>query len=126
MREKAKSIMGMNILVTGYGRIANILSRHLQHFGANVTIVARKVEDLVWARIAGMRGVHFDELEDVLGEFDTIVNTVPAQIFDKVRLAKLQDDCLLVDVATKSCVEGMELSKSVPSTAVKVICEPFS
>jgi dipicolinate synthase subunit A len=122
MREKAKAVMSMNILITGYGRIAKVLAGHLRSLGANVTICARKVEDLTWARISGCSAVHFGELDTVLGEFDTVVNTVPAVVFSKSSLARLKSDCLLVDLATKSGVEGMELTKTTSVNAgAKVI-----
>ncbi|MCL1881802.1 MAG: hypothetical protein FWF76_06450, partial [Oscillospiraceae bacterium] len=124
MREKAKAVLGMKILITGYGRISKILARHLHTLGANVTIAARKHADLAWAKVNGCRAVKFgDEFDSVLENFDTIVNTVPAQILTRKRLLKLREDCLIVDLASKTGVEGMELSKSgsVSVAGVKVI-----
>jgi len=118
MREKSRAIMGMNILVTGFGRIAKILSRYLHSLGANVTICARKFSDLAWAEIAGCSAVHINNVDEVLDDFDTIVNTVPAQIFDKSRLLKLKSDCLVVDLASKAGVEGMESAKPSQITSV--------
>jgi dipicolinate synthase subunit A len=98
----------MEVLVAGYGRIAKVLSGHLTALGANVTVCARKFSDLAWARITGCGAVNIDDIDSHLGEFDTIVNTVPAQIFDRNRLNRLKSDCLIVDLASKSCVESME------------------
>jgi len=108
MREKARAIMDMSVLVMGYGRIAKVLSGHLKALGANVTVTARKFADLSWVRIAGCNAVHFDDVDDLLGGFDTIVNTVPAQVLDEGRLGRLRRDCLIVDLASKSCVASME------------------
>jgi len=118
MREKASAIMGMNILVTGYGRIAKVLSGHLHSLGANVTVCARKFSDLTWARIMGCNAVHIDALDGALGAFDTVVNTVPARVFDKSRLAELKPDCLIVDLASKTGVGELETAKEM---GVKVI-----
>jgi dipicolinate synthase subunit A len=118
MRERARSIMGMNVLVTGYGRIAKVLSGYLRALGANVTVCARKFSDLAWARINGCAAVHINDVDEILCELDTVVNTVPAQIFDRSRLVRLRDDCLIVDLASKTGIEDMELAKDV---GVKVI-----
>ncbi|MCL2633381.1 MAG: dipicolinate synthase subunit DpsA [Oscillospiraceae bacterium] len=118
MREQATTIMGMNILITGYGRISKVLSRYLHSLGANVTVCARKFSDLAWARIMGCSAVLLSEIDDLLSSFDTVVNTVPAQIFDREMLLKLKSDCLIVDLASKTGISDMELAKS---SGVKVI-----
>ena len=118
MRESALTVMNMNVLVTGYGRIAKVLSNQLRALGANVTVCARKCSDLSWARLAGCSAVHINEVESILDGFDTVVNTVPAQILDKSKLCKLKRDCLIIDLASKTGLEDMELAKSA---GVKVI-----
>ena len=118
MREKAKAIMSMSILVTGYGRIAKVLSKYLHALGANVTVCARKFSDLAWARIAGCKAIHINDVDSSLGKFDAVVNTIPAQVLDRNKLVRLRGDCLVVDLASKAGVEDLELAKEV---GVKVI-----
>jgi dipicolinate synthase subunit A len=107
MREKARAMMGMDILVTGYGRIAKVLSGYLRALGANVTVCARKFADLAWARIMGCSAVHIDDIDPLLSDFDTIVNTIPASVFNCERLSKCKNDCLLLDLASKPCTDCM-------------------
>jgi dipicolinate synthase subunit A len=127
MREKPKAIMGMRVLITGYGRISKILARQLSALSADVTIAARKPEDLAWARLSGCRTVNISDaakFECCLSCFDTVVNTVPHCVFTRERLALLREDCLMLDLASKSGVEGMDVvSKSPYGTVagVKVI-----
>jgi len=118
MREQARTVMGMNVLVTGYGRIAKVLSRYLCALGAHVTVAARKTSDLTWARIMCCEAAALDEIDKVLGEFDTVINTVPAQLFDRERLFRLKKDCLIIDLASKTGIADMELARSA---GVKVI-----
>jgi dipicolinate synthase subunit A len=119
MREKARAVLGLRVLVTGYGRIAKVLSGYLRALGANVTVCARKFSDLAWARLAGCSAVHIKEVDSVLGEFDTVVNTIPAQVFDRGRLMRLKRDCLVVDLASKPGVQStgfpgdFELAKEI-------------
>ena len=124
MREKPKAIMGMSVLITGYGRIAKILARQLVALSASVTIAARKHEDLAWARLAGCRAVNIADMDDTLADFDTIVNTVPHCVLTQERLALLREDCLVLDLASKSGVEGMDVCAKSPYgtvAGVKVI-----
>ena len=118
MREKAQAVMNMNILVIGYGRIAKVLSGYLNALGANVTVCARKFSDLAWARIMGCNAVHINDISDTLDDYDTVVNTVPAQVLDKSKLLRLRNDCLIIDLASKTGIEDTELAKEV---GVKVI-----
>ena len=118
MQEKAKSVMNMKVLVAGYGRIAKVLSGYLRALGADVTICARKFSDLAWSKIMGCSAVHINDVDSVLHEFDTVVNTIPAQVFNRSKLFRLNEDCLFVDLASKTGVEDMELAKEV---GVKVI-----
>jgi len=117
MREKASAIMGSDILVTGYGRISKVLSGYLCALGANVTVCARKFADIAWARIMGCNAVHIDDIDETLHKFDTIINTVPAKIFDESRLRRVNKDCLIVDLASKAGVD-FDLAKQ---TGVKAI-----
>jgi dipicolinate synthase subunit A len=108
----------MNILVSGYGRIAKVLTRYLLALGANVTVCARKFSDIAWAKIMGCTAVLIDEIDKFLNNFDTIVNTVPAQLFNREKLMRLKNNCLIVDLASKTGISDMELAKS---TGAKVI-----
>jgi len=110
MREKAKAIMGMSILVTGYGRISKVLSGHLHALGAKVTVCARKFSDLAWARIMGCKAIHIDDIDLVLSNFDCIANTIPAPIFNCERLSLCKKDCLILDLASKPCTDCMRQS----------------
>jgi len=122
MREKAQAILGMSVLITGYGRISKILSKYLHALGADVTVCARKHADLTWAKITGCSAVQIDKIDNALGGFDTVVNTVPAQIFGKDRLARLKSDCLILDLASKTGIEDTESTKqSVKQSGLKVI-----
>jgi dipicolinate synthase subunit A len=101
MEELPCTIFGQNVLVTGMGRISKVLVRILTALGAKTTVAARKYSDLAWAEIYGCRGVHISRLDESLGEYDIIFNTVPALLFDEKRLKKLKKSCLAIDLASK-------------------------
>jgi len=124
MKEQAQTILGMNVLITGYGRIAKILSRYLCALGAKVTVSARKFSDLTWARIMCCNSVLLGEIDEYLDEFDTIVNTVPAELFDRERLVKLKKDCLIIDLASKTSITDTELAKSAGIRVIWALSVP--
>ena len=100
MEELPVTIDGASCLVTGYGRIARVLSRMLVSLGATVTVAARKCADRAWAQVSGCRVMHTDELAS-MPRFDVIFNTVPTMLFDRRVLSTLDRRCLLIDLASR-------------------------
>ncbi len=99
MRNYKKTINASNCLVTGYGRIGKVLSKMLAALGANVTVSARKLNDLTWIRLNGYNPIHTEEISP--GScFDLIFNTVPSMIFDENTLRKTSQNTLLIDLAS--------------------------
>lgn len=101
MEELPCTIFGMNILVTGYGRISRVLSRMLKALGARVKVSARRFSDLAWIEAEGCTPVRLRGLAEAVGDCRLIINTVPAPILGEEVLAKAPKDCLLIDLASK-------------------------
>ncbi len=101
MEELSTTIYGLEVLITGFGRITKVMIKALIGLGAKVTVAARKYSDLAWARIFGCDAVHISELESTLPKYDILFNTVPAIIFDEKKLSMLKDNCLVIDLASK-------------------------
>lgn len=100
MEETNKTIHGSDILVLGYGRVGKILANMLKGIGANVCCEARKNVDLAWIRAYGYTPVRLNELDNTLGKFDIVINTIPAIILDEEKLKKLNKDSLIIDLAS--------------------------
>lgn len=101
LEELPTTVFGLRCLITGYGRIAKVLSRILTAMGAEVTVTARKPEDLVWAELSGCKAVPISELERLLPDADLICNTVPVLLLAAPQLALLPSDALIIDLASK-------------------------
>ncbi len=101
MQELPTTLFGTKCLITGFGRISKVLAKYLTALGVTVTIAARKYSDLAWAKVYGCEGIHISRMAEVAGNFDYIVNTVPAKLFDHGVLSKLKDRCLVLDLASK-------------------------
>ena len=101
MQEMSRTIYQSRCLVTGYGRIAKILGRYLQSLGAFVTIAARKTSDIVWAEAQGHHAIHTKDILKDGQRYDLIFNTVPSMLFDGEKLQCIDNDCIIIDLASK-------------------------
>ncbi|MDE6776335.1 MAG: hypothetical protein K2J25_00190, partial [Oscillospiraceae bacterium] len=68
---------------------------------AKVTVVARNVVKRAEAELLGCESMAFSELENAVKNFDVICNTVPAQVITKPVLEKIQENALILDLASK-------------------------
>lgn len=94
------AIWGSRVLVLGWGRIGKLLTRRLSALGAAVTVAARNPEDRAMAEALGCRSLDFRELEAVLGDFDYLVNTVPARVLSEGMLCLIRPEALLLELAS--------------------------
>ncbi len=99
-----KNIAGSRVVVTGYGRIAKHLCRLLIAIGADVTVVARDPNALLWAESVGCNTHRLDEKREALlsicSGYDVIYNTVPFWLFTREYLEKLEKNTLIIDLAS--------------------------
>ena len=105
-------LAGSRMLICGFGRIGKLLARKLRALGANVTVSARKPQDLELARILGYRRVRTGSLMDALAQYDGIVNTVPAPVIGPAQLQSIRRGCVLLELASLPggfCAEAQAL-----------------
>ena len=100
MEELPVTIDGAKCLITGYGRVGRTLSKRLVSLGAQVTVAARKFEDLAWAKSTGCETLELENLADA-GDFDVIFNTVPVMLFGRDILKGMEKETLLIDLASR-------------------------
>lgn len=102
MAEVPYTIHGARCLILGYGRVAKALAKTLSAVGADVTVAARKPEDLAWIDANGQTPLSFADLTqgDTPLAFDIVFNTVPEQIVGAQLLSRLPNDVLLLDLAS--------------------------
>lgn len=140
MREMPITVFGANVLICGYGRIGKVLSSMLKNIGANVTVAARKQDDLAYITVNGLSAVRFggEAFEKAAENADVVFNTVPAKILDKTIIENMNRCCLIVDLASgkggvdftsaENCgikaVHALSLpGKVAPATAGNIICD---
>ncbi len=99
MRNSPKTISGSSCLVAGYGRIGKVLSKLLYAMGANVTVSARKLNDLTWIRLNGCNAIETNDIAKGAG-YDIIFNTIPSMVFDRDTLSVAAKNALVIDLAS--------------------------
>ena len=103
IRELDITLWGARALITGFGRIGEVMARMLTALGSRVTVCARRPEQLAKAEGMGCEAVTFShELEELLPCFDVVINTVPAVVLDEKRLLLMKKGCLIIDLASKA------------------------
>lgn len=107
MEHLDKTLLGMDCLVLGFGRIGKLLCNRLHGMGAMVRAAARKREDLAWIRAYGWKALRTDALNGNMDSFGVVFNTVPSMILDERLLEQLPVDCLCVDLAS---VQGIDMA----------------
>ncbi|MBQ3064058.1 MAG: dipicolinate synthase [Clostridia bacterium] len=103
MQELPRTVAGLSVLVTGFGRVGKALVRLLLAMGALVTVAARRSEVLSEAAALGCATLDLrvkDALADPDGRFAAIFNTVPERLLDDECLARLSSETLLIDLAS--------------------------
>ena len=136
MSASEKTLWGSRILVTGWGRIGKLLSRRLAALGAEVTVAARRGAHRAEAWALGLEAIDYKAAEAEIGDFDTIVNTVPARVITEAMLCCVAPDAVLLELASppggfdRSLAENIGLhvlaapglpGKCAPYTAAQLI-----
>lgn len=100
MEQMPFTLHGARVLVLGFGRVGKLTAHRMRALGARVTVAAKGYEDLAWAAAYNYDSIHLEELACELGGFQLIVNTIPAQILDARRLAWVDPEVLILDLAS--------------------------
>ena len=96
--ESRAGLLGMKVLVVGYGRIGKCLAYLLKNMGAYVNVSARKESDLAWIECFGYNAVETKTVAQRAGEFDIIFNTVPVNLF---KPSQLSEKTVYIELASK-------------------------
>lgn len=95
-----KNLNEQRILILGYGACGQPIADLLQKLDANLVIAARREEVRKKIMEKELIAISFDELMDVINDFDVIINTVPEIVIDDEMLHIIQPKTIILDVAT--------------------------
>ncbi len=94
------AVLDSRALILGYGRVGKALASRLKALGSDVTVAARSDAALREAGNTGVHTLHFTELESRIGEFDFILNTVPARVVSSAVLCSAAENTVLTELAS--------------------------
>ena len=94
------------VLVIGWGRIGKCLGQILHALGADMTVAARKDADRAICRGLGYAAVDTARMAENLGKYRLILNTAPERLLTREQLAQCHPDCVKIDLASKTGMEG--------------------
>lgn len=123
MQSFDSTINGSNCLVAGFGRIGKALSNILKGLNANVSVCARKKEDLAWIEALGFEGIKTENINKHQG-FDLIFNTIPHLIFNAQTLAKTAAESIIIDLASAPGGVDFEAADRLGITAIQALSLP--
>lgn len=100
IQELPVTVQGCSALVVGYGRVGRALANKLKLLGARVYVAARSARDLARSTSDGCISVRLSDYCENPIPTDIVYNTVPALIFDKSLLDKIDKNTALVELAS--------------------------
>ena len=95
--EMKQNLSGSKCLLAGYGRCGSVIAEKLLAFGCEVAILEQSRKKCILAEQNGCKW----EKSAGLSQYDLIINTVPALIFEENLLSALKKDVVILDIATK-------------------------
>ena len=98
MEALSSTIQGSRVLVLGFGRVGNATAQRFRALGAAVTVSARRYGALAWAEASGFTPALLGT--EALSSFELVVNTIPAQVLNRARLAELRPGVPVLELAS--------------------------
>ncbi len=101
LEHRESTLFGAEILVIGFGRVAQALALRLCALGAKVSIAARSAEGRALACSMGCTTLDTATLAQSVSAFSCVVNTAPAMVLPQDCLEKLPEHSLIIDLASR-------------------------
>ena len=124
MEMLTESISTVPVLILGHGRIGRLLSAILKALDAKVTVAARRFSELAWIRSEGMTPLEFRLIDEEIGKFKVVFNTVPAPVLTKDRLMLMDKSAVIIDLASEPCGTDFSAAEELGITAKKALGLP--
>ncbi len=100
MEQSGRAMWKSRALVTGFGRIASVLTARLIAMGAQVTVAARNAAQRARAEAMGAVSRSIPLGRETVKDKEVIFNTIPAEVFGREEIEALDEECILVDLAS--------------------------
>ena len=101
MQLRDSTVWESDFLILGYGRVGRAVACRLAALGGRVTVAVRSAAQRAAARCSGYHAEPLEALPALLPRFDALVNTIPAPVLPRERLACLPTGALILDLASR-------------------------
>ena len=99
----SKSLFDMKILILGSGRIAKALWKIFCGLGVKFDVAMRNEKERLLAQMVAQNSWRIENAP--LPNFDLIINTIPAKIFDNNVVQNLRNDQYIFELASIPCID---------------------
>lgn len=111
-------------LVMGWGRLGKAVAPRLKGLGMSVAVSARNEGDMAWIESFGFDALDTRSLGGEMGQFDLVVNTIPAPVLTAGKLAELEPDSVIIDLASKPGGTDFEAARAFGLRAIHALSLP--
>lgn len=102
-----------SILILGYGRCAITLAHKMKSLSNQITISARKQEQLSAAHTAQFSILPLTQLKDSISNYDFIFNTIPSLVLSPDLLDLTNNHVVIVDIASSPGGVDFDYAKKI-------------
>lgn len=129
------SMFNQQILILGSGRVAKAVGYLFYKLGLTFDFAMRNEKEYNHTKLFARKCFLGDSYKKALKDYDIVINTIPAVIFDEKDANKFKKDCYVFELASKQCLEGVSTknfnyvlcpalpSKYTPKTAADLMIE---
>ena len=121
IKETDKTLAEQKSVIIGYGRIGSLLADMLYSLGSKVSVVARSPIARAKLEAKGIAAYDLPSLPTLIGECDSVINTVPSPLINNLSLALASDDLTIIDLAASP---GGCDKRAVEKRGLKLIYAP--
>ncbi len=94
------NLQNSKVLVSGFGRCGKTLALKLKSLVKSIEVTVRNQDQKALAESWGLTGVSSELLEEGIGSYDLIFNTVPSVFFHESLLSKMKEGICILDLAS--------------------------
>ncbi|MBO5333697.1 MAG: hypothetical protein J6B37_06250 [Clostridia bacterium] len=110
--------------VTGFGRVAKETVAVLKSLSCDVTVFARNPSQREDAIIKGCKAEPLTSLSQLSGDYDIIINTVPAHIIHEESIVNMKKECKIIELASAPFGLDFDLAQKHGIDVVKALGLP--
>lgn len=101
------------VLLLGYGKCGKVLADKLKGLSACVTVASSDAKELALASSLGFTVLPLSQLQQKIGCFEYLFNTIPACILNRSCLESLNKDSIIIDIASNRVGVDYECAKAL-------------